>query len=59
MAVFSAIYYIPYFLETVHYDKAALNDIMRVWRVRQLRMYDEDMATEVLKVLDRHTDYLG
>ena len=59
LAMFSAVYYIPYFLETVSYDKAPLNDLRLIWRVRQLKMYEEKMATEVLKVMDRHTDYLG
>ena len=59
LGMFATVYYIPYFLDTIHYDRAPLNDLKLVWRIRQLRMYDNAMATEVLKVLDRHTDYLG
>ena len=59
LGMFSSVYYIPYFLDTVHYARAPLNDLQLIWRIRQLRMYDDKIASECLKVMDRHTDYLG
>ena len=49
----------PYFLQTVSAARAPMNDLNLIWRMRQLRQYDPIVATPVLKVLDRHTDYLG
>ena len=59
MGQFSALYYVPYFLQSVFAARAPMNDLNLISRIRQLRMYDPSVANPVLKCMDRHTDYLG
>ena len=56
---FSALYYVPYFLQSVFAARAPMNDLNLICRMRQLRMYDPHVADPVLKCMDRHTNYLG
>ena len=61
MAVFCAVYYGPYFLTTPIACRAAKNDLELIAGVRALRGQSEfsGICEEVLKVMDRHTDYLS
>jgi hypothetical protein len=59
MALFCGVYYGAYFLQTPFASRAARLDLELVGDLRGFRMYDDEMATAALKVMDRHTDYLS
>ena len=59
MALFSAVYYGPYFLQTTIASSAARQDLVLIEDLRNLREHKRAIAEATLKVMDRHTDYLG
>ena len=59
LAMISALYYGPYFLTSPIASQAAVNDIRLIKNLRGLRNYEENIADQLLAVMDRHSDYLG
>ena len=59
MAVFCMIYYGPHFLTSTSASRAANNDLRLIQKLSSYKMYDNAIASPVLEVMDRHTEYLS
>ena len=58
MSLFCTLFYGPYFLSTPIASKAATNDLDLIEKLREFRVFDQEIADQALKVMDRHCDYL-
>ena len=59
MSLFCTLFYGPYFLSTPIASRAATNDLDLIENLREFRVFDQEIADQALKVMDRHCDYLS